>query len=421
MVRETYYYDILEVGPDASAQEIRRAYRRLALKYHPDKNQGDADSAENFKKVSQAYEILNDEEKRRLYDQSGRVGLENDGMEAGNFNPFDIFSMFFGGRRPRGERKPKDLVHELRVSLDDMYNGKTKKVSVTRDRLCDKCKGAGINSGAVRHRCEYCDGQGVQVFVEELFVGMQQRVHRTCTNCMGVGTVVRETDLCSPCHGQGTVKEQKTLEVHIEKGARDEDVLRFEGEGDEVVNVRLKGDVVIVLLQREHDVFRRVGNHLLMSHAITLQEALCGFELPVEHLDKRMRLIKVPCGQVIDPAAAWVVRGEGMPLPHTGGSERGNLIIQFNVEYPLQLSARQLKSIASVFAVADGFPPVGGQKVVLIDESQRRQQRSATWRRGEASSSRRRRGQMRAERGDDDFMYFDGARRSSQGNHCRQQ
>ncbi|RNF21083.1 putative chaperone DNAJ protein [Trypanosoma conorhini] len=424
MVKESEYYEVLGLSVDAVDHDIKRAYRRLALRYHPDKNPGDQEAAEMFKRISHAYEILSDEEKRRIYDQHGKAGLEGGGGGDGEFDASDIFSMFFGGgRRPRGERKPKDLVHELRVSLEDLYNGKTRKVSVTRDRRCEACDGNGIKPGAERRTCVACRGQGSQMFVQELFLGMHQRVQQTCQSCGGEGTTVREVDICGRCRGSRTVKDQKVLEVHIEKGMRHQDVVRFDGEGDEVVGMRLKGDVLIILAQKPHDVFRRVGNHLLMNYTISLQEALCGFELPVQHLDRRMRLIKIPCGQVIDPEAAWVVRGEGMPLPNTGGLDRGNLVIHFEVEYPTQLGARQLKSIAAALGAPETLPRVGGHKLVLSDLSQRQGRgRSGS---GRAAAARRRQQQrqmpMPGGMGEEGFAAYHGGPAGTQTVQCAPQ
>ncbi|EAN77655.1 chaperone protein DNAj, putative [Trypanosoma equiperdum] len=376
MVKETEYYELLGVAVDATENDIKRAYRRLALRYHPDKNPDNAEAAEMFKQISHAYEVLSDEDKRKLYDQHGKDGLSGGGDE-GEFDASDIFSMFFGGgRRQRGERKPRDLVHELAVSLEDMYNGRVKRVAVTRDRLCSQCDGSGVRPGAQQQMCEACNGQGIQVLVQHIIPGVRQQVQLTCQNCGGCGKYVRESDVCRRCHGKQMVRDEKVLEVPIERGMKADDAIRFEGEGDEVLGVRLKGDVLIILAEKPHDVFRRVGDHLIMNYRITLQEALCGFELPVQHLDKRMLLIKIPAGQVIDPEAGWVVHREGMPLPNTGGIERGNLIIHFEVEYPTKLSSRQIDLIADAFHVSEGFPHVGGQKVVLRDETARRQRRN---------------------------------------------
>lgn len=310
MVKETEYYELLGVEVTADENEIKRAYRKLALKWHPDKNPGNAEAAEMFKNVGEAYEVLSDEKKRSMYDKLGKKGLQEGGGGEGFHDAADIFSMFFGGGpRTRGEPKPRDIVHELVVSLEDFYHGKSKKIAVTRDRVEREA------SGRVR-----------------------------------------------------IVKERKVLEVHIEKGMKKGEVLRFAGEGDQHPNIKALGDIVIVLGQKPHDMFRRAGKHLMLNHTISLQEALCGFELPIEHLDRRMLLVKVPAGQVLDPNHAWVVHREGMPVAGTGGVERGNLIMHFEVEFPATLTPAQVEVVAAALGAQTTFQKIAGaQKVKLHD------------------------------------------------------
>lgn len=365
MVKETEFYELLGVSVDAEENDIKRAYRRLALRYHPDKNPGDEEAAEMFKKISHAYETLTDAEKRKLYDSYGKDGLESGGG-GGFHDASDIFSMFFGGGpRERGEPKPRDLVHELPVSLEEMYRGKVRKVMVTRNRLCATCQGGGLKPGAKRATCSQCRGRGVQIRLQQVFPGFQQQVQMQCPACGGEGEITRSSDLCPTCRGERVVKDKKTLEVNIEKGARKNDVIRFTGEGDQIPGVALSGDILIFLDQKQHSLFRRVGNHLLMNYSIVLQEALCGFELPIEQLDGRLLQVKVPAGQVISPEAAWCVYNEGMPLPNTGGMQRGNLYIHFTVEWPDTLPKAQINKLAEAFALPAKMPKMGGQVVEL--------------------------------------------------------
>eukprot|EP00331_Platyophrya_macrostoma_P025597 CAMPEP_0176437332 /NCGR_PEP_ID=MMETSP0127-20121128/18546_1 /TAXON_ID=938130 /ORGANISM="Platyophrya macrostoma, Strain WH" /LENGTH=412 /DNA_ID=CAMNT_0017820913 /DNA_START=34 /DNA_END=1272 /DNA_ORIENTATION=- len=367
MVKETEYYELLEVAPDAAENDIKRAYRKLALKYHPDKNPGNAEAAEMFKNISHAYEVLSDEGKRKLYDQYGKKGLEEGGGGGGFHDASDIFSMFFGGgRRERGEPKPKDIVHELAVSLEDMYTGKTKKIAVTRDRLCSSCEGRGVKAGAQKNPCRECRGQGVQIRMQQLFPGMVQQVQVRCSACGGEGSQVKPSDLCQGCNGKCILKERKILEVVIEIGQKKGDHKRFVGEGDQNPSMKLAGDVLIFLQQKPHDIFRRVGSHLLINHKICLQQALCGFELPIEHLDRRMLVIKVPAGQVMDPNFAWTVHREGMPVVGTGGVERGNLVIHFEVEFPTVLPAAQMQSVGQALGAKTSFDRVPGGLVVNL-------------------------------------------------------
>jgi DnaJ family protein A protein 2 len=369
MPLEMEYYETLEVTHEADDAEIKRQYRKLALKWHPDKNPGNEAAAAKFKEIGEAYEVLSDNDKRKLYDKHGKKGLQDGGGGGGFSDASDIFSMFFGGGpRSRGEPKPKDIVHELPVSLEEMYCGKTKKIAATRDRLCPECTGQGVRPGGQEMPCPDCRGRGVRVMMQQLMPGMVQQVQVPCQKCSRRGTIVRPEDLCRGCQGNKIVKERKVLEVHVEKGMKKGDHIRFAGEGDQVPGVKLAGDILILLSQKPHDLFRRVGNMLLVNHSITLQQALCGFELPIEHLDKRMLLIKIPAGQVIDPNYAWTLYREGMPNKGSGGSDRGNMVIHFDVAFPEKLPATQMTMIAEALShsISEAKVP-GGIPCKLVD------------------------------------------------------
>jgi len=350
MVKETKFYDLLGVSPSASADEIRRSYKKLALKYHPDKNK-EPDAQEKFKAISVAYEVLSDEEKRKRYDNYGEKGID---QEAGGMDPSDIFaSMFGGGRRPRGEPKPKDIMHELPVSLEHFYMGRTAKLAITRDRLCSSCDGRGSNKPGVDAKCNECQGRGVQLVTRQLGPGFIQQMQVQCRNCNGKGSSLRPEDRCKTCNGEQTVKEKKIFEVHIERGAKRGDHVTFTGEGDQIPGVRLAGDIIIIFDQKPHDTFTRKGNHLLIERTISLAEALTGFECVVKHLDGRTLSISPPPGFVLDPDRLYEVGREGMPVPKTGGVERGNLFIQFKVQYPQHVSPSDLEKLRAIL----GNPP----------------------------------------------------------------
>jgi DnaJ family protein A protein 2 len=415
MVKDTEFYEMLGVAPTADEAEIKRAYRKLALKYHPDKNPGDNEAAEKFKNLGAAYEVLSDPEKRKKYDQYGKKGLE-EGGDGGFHDASDIFSMFFGGGpRQRGEPKPKDIVHELAVGLEEMYTGKTKKIAVTRDRLCSACSGQGVKEGSQKSACRDCRGQGVQIRMQQLFPGMMQQVQVRCQTCRGEGMSVKPSDVCQACNGQCLLKERKILEIRIDPGAKKGDHQRFTGEGDQHPSMKLAGDVLILFMQKPHDLFRRVGSHLLVNHTISLQEALCGFELPIEHLDGRMLVIKIPPGQVIDPNFAWVVSREGMPLPNTGGSERGNLTIHFEVDFPTSFPPSQLAVIAAALGANLERSPVPGAKVVKLAEVKPKPKSR------QQQQQQRRRQQMDDDDDDDDEPRHGGGGGGPQGVQCQQQ
>lgn len=344
MPKETKFYDLLGVAPTASSEEIKRAYKKMALKYHPDKNK-EPGAQEKFKEISVAYEALSDDEKRKRYDQFGEKGVDQEHMT----DPTDIFSaMFGGGGRRRGEPKPKDIVHELPVALEHFYNGKSVKLAITRDRLCVACNGKGSKKPGVEARCSDCQGRGVKMVVRQLGPGFIQQMQITCPTCNGKGSNIKPEDRCTGCNGEQIIKEKKIFEVHVDKGMKRGDHVTFVGEGDQMPDVKLSGDIIIVLDQKEHPEFTRKGNHLYVEKTISLVEALTGFKRVITHLDGRSLVISPPEGAVLDPEYIYSVDREGMPVKGTGGVERGNLIIKFKVRFPETITEADAKKLRQV-------------------------------------------------------------------------
>ncbi|THU99348.1 DnaJ-domain-containing protein [Dendrothele bispora CBS 962.96] len=345
MVRETKFYDLLEVSPSASESELKKAYRKKALRLHPDKG-GDP---ELFKEVTHAYEVLSDPDKRSIYDTRGEAGLsEAGGM--GGMDPQDLFSQLFGGGgfggggffgggggRP-GPRKTKDLVHRVHVTLEDLYKGKTTKLALTRNVICSKCKGKGGKDGAVRS-CGTCSGRGVKVTLRQMGPMIQQ-IQSTCDECSGTGEVINAKDRCSNCKGKKTLPEKKFLEVHIDKGMKGGQTIQFRGESDQSPNAET-GDVIIVIEEKPHDRFKRQDNDLLIDVEIDILTALAGGQFAIKHLDDRALMVKIEPGEVIKNGNVArsilvgdmkVIHGQGMPSQRH--HEPGDMLVKLNVAFP---------------------------------------------------------------------------------------
>ncbi|KAA0724291.1 DnaJ -like protein subfamily A member 4 [Triplophysa tibetana] len=330
MVRETGYYDLLGVNPTATLDELKKAYRKLALKYHPDKNPNEG---EKFKLISQAYEVLSDPKKRELYDQGGEQAIKEGGMGGGDFSsPMDIFNMFFGGGgRTQKERKGKNVVHKLAVTLEELYNGSTRKLGLQKNVICEKCEGYGGKKGG-REKCTTCKGRGVQVQVQQIGPGMIQQIQSMCSDCQGQGERFNSKDRCKNCNGHKVERKKKILEVHIDKGMKDDQRITFHGEGDQEPGLE-HGDVIIVLELKQHPIFRRRDNDLIMKMNIKLAEALCGFKKTIRTLDDRALIVHSSPGQVIKPNDLKCINNEGMPV-YKEPYEKGLLIVQFEIDFP---------------------------------------------------------------------------------------
>lgn len=312
----TKFYDALGISKSADAAEIKKAYRKNAMKNHPDKG-GDP---EKFKEVTAAYEVLSDPEKRQIYDTYGQ--------------------------RQR-QRKGEDVVHGLKVSLEELYNGVTKKLSLAKNVLCPKCDGKGSKSGASGH-CGSCKGSGVRLVVRQIAPGMVQQMQTVCNECRGTGQVISEKDKCGQCHAQKVVQEKKVLEVHIEKGMVNNQKIVFQGEADEAPGT-VPGDIVFVVQEKEHAVFKRKGSDLFLEKDISLTEALCGFKTTVTHLDKRQLLVSTNEGDVIKPSSFKAVFDEGMPT-YGQPFNKGKLFVHFNVVFPApgDLSDEDIASLEKI-------------------------------------------------------------------------
>lgn len=368
MPKDNKFYDLLGVSRDVGEAELRKQYRKLAMQYHPDKNPNNPAAADKFKEISHAYEILSDPQKREIYNQYGEEGLNDNG---GGYSAEDIFSQFFGGGffggggprrggRPQ-QRRGDDLQHPLKVTLEDLYRGKTTKLSLQKSVLCAECNGKGAKNPQAVKKCDGCRGQGVKVTLRQIAPGMVQQMQQTCPDCRGSGEVIREKDRCTRCTGSKTYQEKKVLDVYIDKGMRHGQKVVFSGEGDQSPDV-IPGDIIVVLQQKEHAVFKREGDDLFMEQELTLYEALCGYELRITHLDGRTLRVKSTPGEVVTPGDVKCIVGEGMPI-HKRPYEKGRLIIRFNVVFPKQVNNEAIKLLEKALPKPKAKPAVKEEEV----------------------------------------------------------
>ena len=351
MVKETEFYERLGVEPGASDEEIKKAYRKRALKLHPDRNPGDPTAAEKFKELGEAYDVLSDPEKRKIYDEYGKKGLE-EGGGAPPRDAQDIFDMFFGrgmfggGGRRSGPRRGDDSVNPMDVSLEDLYKGRTTKLAVTRNVICPKCDGTGSKSGKAPVQCPSCHGTGVRVTRRQSGMFIQQ-MQTMCPDCNGRGQTSDPNDRCEACLGKRVISERKVIEVVIEPGMRDGQKIVFEGESDQEPGVE-PGDIIFILRTKPHDRFKRRGNDLVMHKEITLAEALTGVEFEFEHLDKRTVTAKSAPHQIIRPDDIVSLPDMGMPI-YRKPLTYGRMLVQFTVIFPtyqeIESSMEEIKKV----------------------------------------------------------------------------
>ncbi|MEX2524187.1 MAG: molecular chaperone DnaJ [Gammaproteobacteria bacterium] len=333
------YYDVLGVSRNASDSEIKKAYRRLAMKYHPDRNPDDQDAVDKFKEVQTAYDVLSDERKRSAYDQFGHAGVDGGagGFGGGGFGGgglgdiFDsVFGDIFGGGRG-GERvfRGADLRYDLELSLEEAVAGTTIKIRIPRHVHCHVCNGSGAKKGSSPVNCPTCDGMG-QVRMQQGFFSVQQ----TCPQCRGKGKIVN--DPCGTCHGDGRVRENKTVSVKIPPGVDSGDRIRLNGEGEAGENGGPEGDLYVHIRVREHPIFTRDGTDLHCDVPISIATAALGGELEVPTLDGKVKL-KVPA----ETQSGKLFRLRGKGVRSVRNSSKGDLICRVVVETPVKLNKKQ--------------------------------------------------------------------------------
>lgn len=341
MATQRDYYEILSVQRTASGEEIKRSYRKLAMKYHPDRNPGDEQAETSFKECAEAYEVLSDGDKRQRYDQYGHAGLKGQaGHDFSHMNAGDIFSMFdeiFGGgggrrrRGPGGAQRGYDLETQTEITLDDAYRGAEVDIEFTRKDACETCGGTGGKPGTDPSPCTMCGGAGQ---VQQPGLGGMFRMVTTCTNCVGAGKIY--LDKCSTCHGSGRVGKKRKLSVKVPPGIQDGQAIRVTGEGEPGSPGAPQGDLHVVIRIAEHELFTREEDHLIMKMPVSFTQAALGAKVSVPTLDGETELTIKPGTQ---HGELFRVRGEGMP--NLRGGRRGDLIVALLLEVPTKLSSKQ--------------------------------------------------------------------------------
>ncbi len=332
------YYEVLEVPREASDQEIKSAYRKLAIRYHPDKNPGDKEAEERFKEAAEAYSVLSDPEKRARYDRFGHSGMQGgfSGFDPATFGDFgDILGEFFGfgdifgTRRRGGAERGADLRYDLKINFREAAFGLKTKIKIPRQDTCPECEGRGTAKGKSPITCSACHGQG-QVRYQQGFFS----ISRTCGQCNGAGRIIR--DPCETCQGRGRVRKEKVLEIRIPAGVDNGARLRIQGEGESGVHGGPAGDLYVVIYVEEHPFFQRQGNNIYCQVPIGITQAVLGGEITVPTLEGEEKL-RIPSGT----QTGSVFRFKNKGIVSLGERGRGDQFVTVNVVIPVKLTKEQ--------------------------------------------------------------------------------
>lgn len=367
------YYEILEISKDASADEIKKAYRKKALKFHPDRNPGDDEAEKKFKEAAEAYEVLRDPDKRSRYDQFGHAGVKNGAAAGGGFgggmSMDDIFSQFGdifeefgfgggfgrsqGGRRSRRVNRGTNLRVKVKLSLEEIVNGVNKKIKVNKYIPCDSCQGTGAKDGSSYSTCSTCNGMGQVTQVTNTFLGQMQTTS-TCPSCGGEGKTISQK--CPKCAGNGIVKGEEVISIDIPAGVEDGMQLSVSGKGNAAARGGIPGDLIIMVEQKEHEHFTRDGNNILYNLYISFPEAVLGTSIDVPTINSKARINVDPGTQ---PGRILRLRNKG--IPRLQGSARGDQLINVNIWTPQEVSKEE-KEMLEKLKDSDNFAPNPGKK-----------------------------------------------------------
>ena len=362
------YYEVLGVDKKASAAEIKKAYRKLAIKYHPDKNPGSKEAEEKFKEAAEAYSVLSDEQKRQQYDQFGFDGPSGFGGSggfggAGGFNMDDIFSMFGdffgghsgggfgggfgsgfgGGSRSRQQFRGADLRLKVRLSLKEISTGVTKKFKVRKDVPCTHCNGTGAEAGSKPETCQTCHGSGVVIRSRQSMFGMMQ-TQSACPTCDGEGTVIKHK--CKYCNGNGVVQGEEVVEVNIPAGVQDGMVLTVSGKGNAGKHNGTNGDIQVFITEEQDNTFVRDGNDLIYNLLLDFPTAALGGEVLIPTVEGGKAKVTIPAGT--QPGTMMRLRGKGLPAVSGYGYGTGDILVNISIYVPKELSKDERKAIESL-------------------------------------------------------------------------
>jgi len=352
------FYELLGIQKNASAEEIKKAYRKLAMKYHPDKNPNNKEAEATFKEISEAYEVLKDEQKRAAYDRYGHAAFTNQGAGAGGFSSHmggdfsDVFSDLFGdfmggrahggGKRPTGKIKGADLRYNMSIDLETAYHGKQETIQFTTAAQCETCKGSGSKDNSAPVNCSVCKGYG-KIQRQQGFFTIEQACHA----CQGIGKVIKNP--CTSCSGEGRVRKQKTLSVNIPEGVEDGMRIRLSGEGEVGLRGGSAGDLYIFISVKEHEFFTRDHHDIHCKVPIKMTTAALGGEIEVPTIDGTRAKVTIHEGTQNNDALR--LKSKGMKVMRAGG-RRGEMYIHVLVETPVKLNKRQ-KELLKEFEALD--------------------------------------------------------------------
>ena len=356
MAQKRDYYEVLGVDKNASEAEIKKAYRKLAIQYHPDRNPGDTEAEAKFKEAAEAYEVLHDEQKRRQYDQFGFDGPQGGfgGFGGGaDMNMDDIFSMFgdifgghsgfggfggFGGGGGRPQYRGGDLRIKVKLTLEEVAKGVTKKFKVRKDIVCDECHGTGAKNGSTPETCSTCNGSGVHYRNVRTMLGMMQ-TQTTCSTCQGEGTVIK--DKCSKCNGEGIVKGEEVVEIQIPAGVSEGMVVNIHGKGNAGRHNGVNGDIQVIIEEEKSEIFERNGQDLYYNLLLDLPTAVLGGDVEIPLVGGSKMNMKIEAGT--QPGKQVRLRGKGLPAVQGYGRGTGDIIVNISVYIPKNVSKEEKK------------------------------------------------------------------------------